>query len=779
MNSVGMSRSAIMYKIAEQLEEQQPEHTIRNYTIAEMWARLIENLAYRTGCELHELYAAVEIDFSRCDDIYQALGRQIDAPPHLPADTLAIQSTDELGWTMDALRAVGPTYPTSPSERHLTHYYTAPMAPGDHGMPLYTSEHEIPSPTAHERIAISTALHDTLNRWQLPIRMAQPIETIIKPDQLDYRRSVGVRSENRFYINHTQRYMRGAYDPAISLGTLATVLIKDYGETMQRVRELHDTLRACMTTAEAAGVLETTGRSLAQQPEGSQLLSRLLAQQGYNVVVDERTAPTACYVIDPAAVVPTNRSILAAYEGTDLYPNPPVYESVLFQQCGPKSRSANLTALSMAKRLTEQGWDTESVRQLTGWHCWIDGKWRYELDDSNAHIAQSALQADPLTPGGQYYNGPLSGILHHPELYRAYPALGDYQCQIRIVPPQHNMEPYESEIIHESQILTSRVQDQAELLLALIHEAQHHVQLVENFARGAAPGDYAHISSSEEQLATALERDIALLLEACDQWKCDARDASERLGNTIDSRIHYLADNFRRDQIEQYQAQLKREGVTQYTRYCTQAGEYEARDTESRLNMSSDKRRLTPPYQIEPHLKDRLEVRMTPPPPTQELQPRGALMRTPDKYTVYLGPDSDTSTLIHELGGHVFLDLLHDAASMPHASPTVKADWNKIKAHIGYNGIGPISREQHERWAETTEQYFLQAEPSPHTDTVLERLKRWMHDIYDDARDTVAIPEEIRSVMDRLYGQPAAQIDYDALRDALESTSRPPAPRSQ
>ena len=54
------------------------------------------------------------------------------------------------------------------------------------------------------------------------------------------------------------------------------------------------------------------------------------------------------------------------------------------QYIGEKSETADRQALDTAKRLIDGGESAEAVRQATGWFRGMDGKWRYEIDDSGA-----------------------------------------------------------------------------------------------------------------------------------------------------------------------------------------------------------------------------------------------------------------------------------------------------------------------------------------------------------------------------------------------------------
>lgn len=53
---------------------------------------------------------------------------------------------------------------------------------------------------------------------------------------------------------------------------------------------------------------------------------------------------------------------------------------------GEKSWTADLNQLDQAKQMQKKGVDNETIRQQTGWFQGMDGKWRYEIDDSDFRV---------------------------------------------------------------------------------------------------------------------------------------------------------------------------------------------------------------------------------------------------------------------------------------------------------------------------------------------------------------------------------------------------------
>ena len=64
---------------------------------------------------------------------------------------------------------------------------------------------------------------------------------------------------------------------------------------------------------------------------------------------------------------------------------------------GEKSKTADLTKLETAKRMLADGVEPEPVRKETGWFRGADGKWRYEIDNSNVKLRYEATLYDYVT----------------------------------------------------------------------------------------------------------------------------------------------------------------------------------------------------------------------------------------------------------------------------------------------------------------------------------------------------------------------------------------------
>lgn len=91
---------------------------------------------------------------------------------------------------------------------------------------------------------------------------------------------------------------------------------------------------------------------------------------------------------------------------------------------GDKSENADITMLEKAKEMLENGDDSETVRKQTGWFKGYDNKWRYEIDNENAHLIENPdLELRGNNTDGFYRVGKLTDIYENKNLYSAYPEL--------------------------------------------------------------------------------------------------------------------------------------------------------------------------------------------------------------------------------------------------------------------------------------------------------------------------------------------------------------------
>lgn len=112
---------------------------------------------------------------------------------------------------------------------------------------------------------------------------------------------------------------------------------------------------------------------------------------------------------------------------------------------------------------------------------------------------------------------------------------------------------------------------------------------------------------------------------------------------------------------------------------------------------------------------------------------------------------ANKSSVIHELGHH-FLETLKHYATLPDATPEIKAQWDIARREFAIGETGDISTASHEQMARTWERYLAEGKaPTPELQGIFSKFKTWMLEIYSDIRNLgIEITPEIRGFFDRL-----------------------------
>lgn len=324
-----------------------------------------------------------------------------------------------------------------------------------------------------------------------------------------------------------------------------------------------------------------------------------------------------------------------------------------FSYAGRNANGANLESLREAQEMQAAGADMESIRKATGWHEGMDGKWRWEIDDSKMeyHRAGDALfgrnhpeyaeqqrleqkmlygeltdteqarlraltetwgrERNRLSERVERGNARLEDVLDHEELFRAYPQLS----HVRVVfdeTPKGVLGSFSAEgnQITISEELRDAPQD------VLIHEIQHAIQNAEGFAKGSNRQYWEEKLTNGDEIQSkgfqeAREKLIQFQLDEANEEVLALRDRLEKAGELDDGfreydRIWEEAErrgldkkiNEYYDLRENYYDQLhKPQRSVPSELYYNTAGEIEARDAANRRPMSSETRkRIKPDY---------------------------------------------------------------------------------------------------------------------------------------------------------------------------------------
>lgn len=292
-----------------------------------------------------------------------------------------------------------------------------------------------------------------------------------------------------------------------------------------------------------------------------------------------------------------------------------------FSYAGKNANGANLDSLREAQEMQQAGADMESIRKATGWHEGMDGKWRFEINDSRMQLRTDAADIPNYTTLGE--------LVSAPELFEAYPDMADLSVTFHTLEDGQNggySRKFDS--IELSRDLKNRPEA---LLNSLIHEVQHAIQNREGFASGANPAywnrrmengfdsrtaeerregarlqeQYEQIRESDPQFVAAME-ELDAMAPKVPRGKVDL-NTWEQIEPDPPEWVRY---DERRDQLEeQYGDRVwdwysLRDSIDRNARnggrmptdlYRDTAGEIEARDTAKRRELTAQERRETSP----------------------------------------------------------------------------------------------------------------------------------------------------------------------------------------
>lgn len=288
---------------------------------------------------------------------------------------------------------------------------------------------------------------------------------------------------------------------------------------------------------------------------------------------------------------------------------------------GANANGANLESLREAQEMQQAGADMESIRKATGWHEGMDGKWRFEINDSGMQLRTDAANIPNYTTLGE--------LVDAPELFEAYPDMVDLSVTFHTLEDGQNggySRKFDS--IELSRDLKNRPEA---LLNSLIHEVQHAIQNREGFASGANPAYWNRRMENGFDSRTAAERrEGARLQEQYEQMResdpqfVAAMEELDAMAPTVPrGKIdlntweqiepdppEWVRYDERRDQLEeQYGDRVwdwyslhdsidrnaRNGGRMPTDLYRDTAGEIEARDTAKRRELTTEERRETSP----------------------------------------------------------------------------------------------------------------------------------------------------------------------------------------
>ena len=244
---------------------------------------------------------------------------------------------------------------------------------------------------------------------------------------------------------------------------------------------------------------------------------------------------------------------------------------IKYSMGGLKAETADKSALEKAMELEKDGTDSEKIRKETGWFKGYDGKWRFEIDNSElefktdieknraAAIELAKMKAksaeiewkivnDTATEAeeNEYYSldekmvqlrkwQKLSDVINHPKLFKAYPQLKDVNVYYEVSSLNRGLYSSKGNVIRLNPMCP--IGEQKEII---IHEIQHAIQRIEDFANGSSLEYWENLGYSDEE-AMAMYYNTA--------GEREARDVSARRDYNAEQRKNIRPDIDRDDVV--------------------------------------------------------------------------------------------------------------------------------------------------------------------------------------------------------------------------------------
>lgn len=187
---------------------------------------------------------------------------------------------------------------------------------------------------------------------------------------------------------------------------------------------------------------------------------------------------------------------------------------------GRLAKTADIEKLIEANKMNEAGKSPAAIWGDTGWFkSPTDSKWKFEISDDKSRMVNHGLD---YSKEGTMNKGPAEAMVQHPELFKAYPSLTSipFYNSVHSNPlngigagawhPFGGLEVAAPSLVHAKSVA--------------LHELQHGVQQIENFAKGGNPSmmaEYKELKPSKLPLH---------------EQKADPYDTYRRLAGEVESR---------------------------------------------------------------------------------------------------------------------------------------------------------------------------------------------------------------------------------------------------
>tara|TARA_R110000765_G_scaffold415541_1_gene516753 strand:+ start:4258 stop:5940 length:1683 start_codon:yes stop_codon:yes gene_type:complete len=280
---------------------------------------------------------------------------------------------------------------------------------------------------------------------------------------------------------------------------------------------------------------------------------------------------------------------------------------------GVLAKNADLGALRKAKLLEDTGAGRNRIWKETGWAN-DNGDWKFEIDDSQAQLTEKALKQSIVNDKGDVLpykladNGRFRDYVDQPHLAASYPELtsGEYR---NIAGEGGSHQRLRSDILNKdySEISVGRDQTPKDRLSTSLHELQHGIQSTEGFIGGGAANKRS-VELAKKQITENLApiSEAVNKIEASPEYMSRLSELREQGYRKSGARIiadkEFGLDNlnkklFSQTPLEKAVYDKDAGNYNAYESYKRLGGEAEARNVQTRMNMTPDERRAKPPWE--------------------------------------------------------------------------------------------------------------------------------------------------------------------------------------
>jgi hypothetical protein len=309
--------------------------------------------------------------------------------------------------------------------------------------------------------------------------------------------------------------------------------------------------------------------------------------------------------------------------------------------------TTRLDNLKVAREMEAAEKDAKTIKMATGWERGADGKWRYEVEDFDKFDVEGLVELSKRQPrlykdyqrykellhkrnallmnGGElsdaeldeydkigaFFHGGLrinsdglSNYIDDEELFRAYPKLANVIVKfVKMEGADGGFNKRHNTIYINSSLSTE------EKKRSLVHEVQHAIQDIEEFAEGgnvntisAAMENNLHVRNEVYELLNSLGYNEWLKSADAADLAADvvvgrnfntAYSFSYSLSPEIGESLRKKLDEANRVIEENNRISGGERGLTPYEQYNRLGGEVEARNVESRMGMTLEERRAS------------------------------------------------------------------------------------------------------------------------------------------------------------------------------------------